>query len=116
MLPATRMSEGEVEPEEDAVPPRAEGMRSAGRQVDAVPEREDEERRDRYLREVVALEDVPAHLQVQDLRLARAGLEDHVALVAAGLHPVVPDGGQERVRQPVVELRGEPLRPAHEAA
>src|SRR5689334_4515308 len=108
------MSEREVEPEEHPVPPRAERMRAAGREVDAVAEGEGEERGDRDLREVVALEEVPAHLEMEHLRLARPGLEDDVALEAAGVHPVVADGRDERVRQPVVELRGEALRAALE--
>src|SRR2546430_5703146 len=113
---STGKSERKIEPEEDPVAPGAEWMRPAGGEVDTVAEREGEQRRDGHPREVVALEDVPAELQVQDLRLARARLEDDVALVAAGLHPVVADRRQQAVRQAVVGLRRQPLRVAHEAA
>src|SRR2546428_13111156 len=66
-------------------------------------------------RSVVALEQVPAHLQVEHLRLAWAGLEDDVALKPARLHPVVAHRGQEAVRQTIVEPRRQALRPAPEA-
>src|SRR5205823_15120046 len=88
---STGESERKVESEEEPVAPGAEWMRPAGGEVDAVAERQDEQRRNRHAREVVALEDVPAQLQVEDLRLARARTEDAVALVAAGHHPVVAD-------------------------
>src|SRR5262249_36588144 len=110
------MSEREVEPEEHAVPPRAERIRAARCQVHAVADREREERRDRHLREVVALEEIPAHLEMEDLRLAWSGLEDDVALEAARVHPVVADRRHEGVREAVVELGREPLRAALEPA
>src|SRR5439155_25922264 len=112
----TLISERKVEPEEDPVAPGAERMRSPGGQVDAVAERQREQRGNGHPRQVVALEEVPAHLEVEDLGLARPRLEDDVALEATGLHPVVADRGQEAVREAVVELRRQTLRVPLETA
>src|SRR5438552_18926890 len=92
---STGKSERKVEPEEDPVAPGAERMRPAGGEVDAVAERQDEQRRNRHARKVVALEDVPAELQLEEPRLARARRDDDDALEAAGLQPGVAERRQQ---------------------